>query len=263
MTTQHFLALDIGGSAVKYAVMDSHASLLHKGKFTSPKASLDDFWLALDKVVLTLRQKYTLSGMAISTCGAVDCDSGVIHGASALPYIHGPNFKSLIFERYQLPAELENDACCAALAELWQGSAQQINQCCLVVIGSGIGGAVINNRQIQHGHQLHGGEFGYMLTGEKDGSPVTFSDMASTRALVESAAQAINAEVESLDGKAVFEAAEQGMNAFKASSNIGTARWQPACSISNIALIPRPSLSVAQLAKGLICSSTSTAISMS
>lgn len=125
MTTQHFLVLDIGGSAVKYAVMDSHATLLHKGRFTSPKASLDDFWLALDKVVLTLRQKYTLSGIAISTCGAVDCDSGVIHGASALPYIHGPNFKSLIFERYQLTAELENDACCAALAELWQGSASR------------------------------------------------------------------------------------------------------------------------------------------
>ena len=210
MTTQHFLVLDIGGSAVKYAVMDSHATLLHKGRFTSPKASLDDFWLALDKVVLTLRHKYTLSGIAISTCGAVDCDSGVIHGASALPYIHGPNFKSLIFERYQLTAELENDACCAALAELWQGSAQQVNQCCLVVIGSGIGGAVINNRQIQHGHQLHGGEFGYMIAGEENGLPVTFSNKASTRALVEAAAQALNVEVESLDGKAVFEAAEQG-----------------------------------------------------
>ena len=97
MTTQHFLVLDIGGSAVKYAVMDNQATLLHKGKFTSPKASLDDFWLALDKVVLTLRQKYTLCGIAISTCGAVDCDSGVIHGASALPYIHGPNFQIVDF----------------------------------------------------------------------------------------------------------------------------------------------------------------------
>ncbi|PSU33615.1 ROK family protein [Photobacterium lutimaris] len=210
MTTQHFLVLDIGGSAVKYAVMDSAATLLRKGKFTSPKASLDDFWLALDRVVLPLRQQYTLSGIAISACGAVDCNSGVIHGASALPYIHGPNFKSIIYERYQLPAELENDACCAALAELWQGSAQHITNCCLMVIGSGIGGAIVNNRQIQHGHQLYGGEFGYMITGEKNGRPVTFSDMASTRALVEMAAEKIDVEEESLNGKMVFDAADNG-----------------------------------------------------
>ena len=210
MTTQHFLVLDIGGSAVKYAVMDPQAALLHKGKFSSPKTSLDDFWLALNKVVFTLRQKYTLDGIAISTCGAVDCDSGVIHGASALPYIHGPNFKSLIHERYQLTAELENDACCAALAELWQGSAKQSNQCCLVVIGTGIGGAVVSHRQVQHGHQLHGGEFGYMIAGEKNGLPVTFSDLASTRALVEIAAETLNIDPKSLDGKAVFDAAMQG-----------------------------------------------------
>ncbi|MGF1735612.1 ROK family protein [Photobacterium satsumensis] len=210
MTTQHFLVLDIGGSAVKYAVMDSNATLLHKGKFASPKASLDDFWLALDKVVFTLSHKYTLQGIAISACGAVDCDSGVIHGASALPYIHGPNFKSIIFERYQLPAELENDACCAALAELWQGSAQHITDCCLMVIGSGIGGAIVKGRQIQHGHQLFGGEFGYMITGEKNGRPITFSDMASTRALVEIAAEKIDVKVESLNGKMVFDAADNG-----------------------------------------------------
>ena len=119
-------------------------------------------------------------------------------------------FKSLIFERYQLPAELENDACCAALAELWQGSAQQISHCCLVVIGSGIGGAIVSNRQIQHGHQLHGGEFGYMIAGEKNGLPVTFSDMASTRALVEIAAEEIGVDPKSLDGKAVFDAAKNG-----------------------------------------------------
>ncbi|MGR5063242.1 ROK family protein [Photobacterium sp. DNB22_13_2] len=216
MTTQHFLVLDIGGSAVKYAVMDSNATLLHKGKFTSPKASIDDFWLALDKVVSTLRQRHTLNGIAISACGAVDSNSGVIHGASALPYLHGPNFKSIIFERYQLPAELENDACCAALAELWQGSAQNISDCCLVVIGSGIGGAIVNNRQIQHGHRLHGGEFGYMITAEKDGLPTTFSNMASTRALIEMAAVKNDLEVESLDGKAVFEAVEHGDEQLKA-----------------------------------------------
>ncbi|PSW22201.1 ROK family protein [Photobacterium sanctipauli] len=210
MRTQHYLVLDIGGTAVKYAVMDDSAAILLKGAFPSPKSQLDDFWAALDQVVEPTRQKFNITAIAISTCGAVDCETGVIHGASALPYIHGPNFKQLIQARYQLPSELENDACCAALAELWKGAAQQTQDCCLAVIGSGIGGAIVQNRSIHHGHQRHGGEFGYMIAGHDHDLPLTFSDLASTRGLVEAAAKALNEPVETLNGKVVFERNEQG-----------------------------------------------------
>ena len=51
--------------------------------------------------------------------GAVASDEGVIYGASAIDYIHGPNIKKDLEERLQTRVELENDANCAALAEVW------------------------------------------------------------------------------------------------------------------------------------------------
>ena len=37
------------------------------------------------------------------------------------------------------------------------------NDCCFIVSGTGIGGAVIKDRHVHHGNALHGGEFGYMI----------------------------------------------------------------------------------------------------
>jgi predicted NBD/HSP70 family sugar kinase len=51
----------------------------------------------------------------------VDVESGFINGASALPYIHGLDVRTLYQTKFRVPVELENDACCAALAEAWLG----------------------------------------------------------------------------------------------------------------------------------------------
>lgn len=38
--------------------------------------------------------------------------------------IHGPNMKELIRKSLELPVFIENDANCAAYAEVWDGSAK-------------------------------------------------------------------------------------------------------------------------------------------
>lgn len=53
---------------------------------------------------------------------------------------------------------MENDAKCAGLAEAWIGSAQAYDDAIIVVLGTGIGGAIIKNKQIHHGAHLFAGE---------------------------------------------------------------------------------------------------------
>ena len=101
--------------------------------------------------------------MALSLPGAVDSETGIIGGSSALDYIHGPNIKEELEKRLQVRVEMENDANCAALAEVWKGAASDVNDCCFIVSGTGIGGAVVKNKRIHKGQHLHGGEFGYMI----------------------------------------------------------------------------------------------------
>lgn len=57
---------------------------------------------------------------------------------------------------------LENDANCAAYAELLAGAARDVDSALLVTIGTGIGGALILDRRLVRGAHGLAGEFGHM-----------------------------------------------------------------------------------------------------
>ncbi|WP_303983788.1 ROK family protein [Niallia circulans] len=197
------LVMDIGGSSVKFAVWDKE-QLVDKGSFITPKT-----WDEMKQEIIQLKErmgaKYPIDGIAISAPGAVNQIKGVIEGASAVPYIH--HFP-VIFELEELlgcPISMENDANCAGLAEVWKGAAKGLQNVLFVVIGSGIGGAVIVDGKIRHGKHLFGGEFGYMLLKEDK----TFSDLGTAVNMAKRYSDRMGLETP-LSGKEVFELAEQG-----------------------------------------------------
>lgn len=143
-----FLVLDFGGSSVKGAVMSRDAQIHDRFSLPSKAASYEQWLDTLAPKFGELAERFALKGIAISTCGAVNVDSGVIEGASALPYIHDIDVRSLYQARFDLPVELENDGCCAALAEDWLGAGQDDDEFCLLVLGSGIGGAIVRDGEV-------------------------------------------------------------------------------------------------------------------
>ena len=100
-------------------------------------------------------------GIAMSVPGAVNQETGVIEGISAIPYIHCFSWYEAL-AHHQLPVHLENDANCVGLSELL--AHPEIENAACVVIGTGIGGAMIINGKIHRGLHGLGGEFGYMTT---------------------------------------------------------------------------------------------------
>ncbi|MEZ9134347.1 ROK family protein [Vibrio sp. 10N.286.52.B1] len=207
---KHFLVLDFGGSAVKCAVMTQAAKIKEQFSISSQAGSYSEWIETFTPHFQRLNPQYELQGIAVSTCGAVDVDTGIIHGSSALPYIHDFDVRALYELAFGLPTELENDACCAALAESWLGEGKCSKHFCLLVIGSGIGGAIVTDGQVQKGNQLHGGEFGYSIVDYHESRPVTFGNVASMRALVESATDSLGLNSSELDGIEVFEMYDAG-----------------------------------------------------
>lgn len=198
--------LDIGGSSVKTGILDKDARIVHKGSLDIPE-SFEKLIAEIAEDVREAEKKYDIEGIAISAPGSVDVDSGVIYGASAIPYIHGPNWKELLNEITGYEISIENDANCAALAEAYYGAGQQIDHMAFVVIGSGIGGALVYDKAILHGKHLHGGEIGYSIVGERNHKLLSFSDAGSVGGLLR------NCKRRGLcvhNGKEVFALAEQG-----------------------------------------------------
>lgn len=152
------LCIDIGGTAVKTATWEND-TLSHQGAFPTPNS-----WDRLKEEIKRLLKSYDgIEGIAISSPGSVDSHTGLVGGISSVPYIHHFSIKDELNQAFHLPISIENDANCAALAEVYYGAAKEVDNSVLFVIGSGIGGAVIINRQLLKGANLFGGEIGYMM----------------------------------------------------------------------------------------------------
>lgn len=204
---KNYIVFDIGGSSVKWSIMLENGDILKKDKIEIAKDA-DEFFNRLIEKVHENEIEYNLKGIALSSPGAVDSDSGIVGGASAISYIHGPNFKNILKEATGLEVAIENDANCAALGECWIGSAKEAKDCAFVVCGSGIGGAIVKDKAIHKGVNKHGGEFGYCIVeydDKLDGKYLTWSEVGSTRALANNIAIRKGLAEDEIDGVKAFE----------------------------------------------------------
>lgn len=201
-----YVCLDIGGSSVKTALINENGEF----KRTQSLPITEDFASFMTKIqehIDIMKNDTEIKGIAISAPGAVDSETGVVGGASAIPYIHGPNWKEILTTKYEVPVSIENDANCAALSEVYFGPNPEIRDLAFVVCGTGIGGAIIKERQVHRGTNLHGGEFGYMIM-HANNDVATWSKVGSTKVLVDKARAYF--QDDTIDGKEVFARAQQG-----------------------------------------------------
>lgn len=202
-----YLVFDIGGTAIKYCWMNEAGEIFNKQEILSTAVdSLDKFIETVAKIYHESNRK--VEGIALSCPGVIDAANGTIKVVVAYPYLQGICLTELISKACDnIKVSLENDAKCAGLAEAWIGSAQAYDDAIIVVLGTGIGGAIIKNKQIHHGAHLFAGEISTLIVDyDKETNQVlTWSDIASTTALCKRAAEAL--AVTSIDGRRVFELA--------------------------------------------------------
>jgi predicted NBD/HSP70 family sugar kinase len=197
------VTFDMGGTSVKYGLWESD-QLSNKGSFKTPK-TWEEMKQELLKVKETFEKESSIEGVAFSAPGAVNQKARQIEGASAIPYIHFFPIYDELEEAFGVPVSFENDANSAALAEVWKGAAKGKENVLFVVIGTGIGGAVIVNGEVQHGKHLHGGEFGFaLLTNDQ-----TFSQLASPVKVGRRYADRKGLSYEEIDGQEIFRLAEE------------------------------------------------------
>ena len=200
-TNKNILAIDVGGSTIKYAISNPNGELFNKNNFPTPN-SLEKMYEEFEKI---FNSNKPLQGIALSMPGSVDTKNGIITGSSALKYIHNKTIKKDLETKLKTKISMENDANCAALAEIWKGEAKEVEDCCLVVCGTGIGGAIVKNRKIHHGKNLHGGEFGYLILGlDEKNEPIMWS-FNSTVNVVEKVAKELGKNSKDLNGKEIFD----------------------------------------------------------
>ncbi|EIB6520047.1 ROK family protein [Enterococcus faecalis] len=156
------LAFDIGGTYIKYAILDKDKNFSREGRVRTPLDSFDHFIEVISPIIEESRS--SISGLAFSLPGTIDVEKGIIIQGGTLRYHTGLNFVEKMERLTGLPVSIENDARCAALAELHFGNLQNIQNGIVVIMGTGIGGAIVHNRELYKGTNLYAGEFSILMT---------------------------------------------------------------------------------------------------
>ncbi|MGB5444738.1 MAG: ROK family protein [Psychromonas sp.] len=209
-----YLSFDIGGTNIKYGVLNELGEVLQRGKVKT-KLSGDTIINSIVAIKEKYAPLYAFEGVAFSVPGIVNIKTGYLKTGGAIKDFYEFDFKKILMEKLSLPVELDNDVNCVALAEKWQGNAQSSKNFLCMTIGTGIGGAIFLNGQLIRGHQYMAGEFGYMLTEDifsSDDKHVTVSDKASLRdgLRLRYAKHRGDLTVDQVSGEDIYHLAEQG-----------------------------------------------------
>lgn len=203
-----YLALDVGGSTIKYAIIDDDLTIKEKGKVPTPKESLDQF----KHTVASLYAKYngSVDGIAMSLPGMINKHTNKIQIPGALQYNQDVDILTELRGVTTPRLTIENDAKCAALCEVRYGALKHTSVGCVIIIGTGIGGGITIGNEVFTGTHGFAGEFSYLSTdwSKTNGFDKKWAVQSSAFTLIGAIAQAVGEA--QLDGPAAFEYCNNG-----------------------------------------------------
>ena len=194
----NILAIDIGGTMIKYGLVSSDGEILSTDKIeTEAEKGLENILNKIDNIFKRYKENNPV-GIAVSGTGQINGIIGkVIGGNPIIPNWIGTNLVKILEKKYNLPIVLENDVNCVALGEKWIGAGKDLINFICLTIGTGIGGGIILNNQLFRGENFVAGEFGHILI--KKGE---FEQFASTTALIRLVKERTG---KTLNGKEIFD----------------------------------------------------------
>ncbi|MEO7664960.1 MAG: ROK family protein, partial [Candidatus Limnocylindrales bacterium] len=165
------LALDLGATRLRAAVVAADGSILSRSEVRTPGAEGPDAVIAaaadmlravrdMDRAASAL----PIRGIGLSAPGPVDPRRGTLVEPPNL----GPGFRDVAFagpigKALGLPARLERDTNVAALAEQRFGAARGARDFLYLTVSSGFGGAIVIGGRLHGGPDGVAGELGHMV----------------------------------------------------------------------------------------------------
>lgn len=180
MDDKLFLAFDIGGTTIKYGIVDKELNVSDFGKVDT-KHNKDGYILtALQEVTADFQKKYKLSGIGVSTAGIVK-DGSILFAGPTIPGYQGTKIQETLEKQTGLTVFVVNDVDAALLGEQLAGVAQNSDTTYCVALGTGIGGAYLKDNQLLSGTHAYANSIGYILYDEK--TKTNYEQRASTLTL--------------------------------------------------------------------------------
>lgn len=158
MDEKQYLAIDIGGTNVKAAIVTKEGKILKFAEVPtqateSSKIVVGNILKAAEQVLETKAKdaKDKVAGIGVGCPGPLDLKKGTLHNKHRFPQMDGFNIKKAIEKGLGMNVGLDNDANCFILGEYIYGAAQGKKNVLGLTLGTGLGCGLIINKKLYHG----------------------------------------------------------------------------------------------------------------
>ncbi len=163
------IGIHIGRERIRIALMDARMNLIFKKKLTpykdkNSKSILKKLFTGIENTMKEAKKEgIRVGSIGVGIPGPLDAQSGVVKRPPKFKGWKDVPLREIIYEKYQLPAWIENDANVGALAEKWYGGGKQIKNFMYVLANEGIGAGIVIEDELYQGAYDYVGEIGHSL----------------------------------------------------------------------------------------------------
>ena len=161
------VGIDLGGSKIALGLVSPADEIVSRSRIDTRadeglEAVIERIAAQINRLKQDLPAAERMASVGICTPGPVDPVSGDLHTLVNLPGISNTPFRRRLQARLGLPVKLDHDAKAAALGEFYYGAGRERGSMIYLVIGTGVGAAIIYEGRLIYGEGNSAGETGHM-----------------------------------------------------------------------------------------------------
>jgi glucokinase len=174
---RHCIAIDVGGTSAKLAIVAEDGTILSKSSVATPKAVttgliVDAFVQGAHRLIELSREwNIETVGIGIGHPGFYD-DEGRLRDLCNIPALNGFDLGKHFWREFQIPVTSDTDVSCGTLGEFYYGGHRNVRRFLFLTLGTGVGvGAVMEGKLFRTTRHCLG-DPGHIVV-DPSGSPCT------------------------------------------------------------------------------------------
>ncbi|NBW01391.1 MAG: ROK family protein [Betaproteobacteria bacterium] len=158
------LGIDLGGTKIEAAVLDSAGAIRWKQRIASPQNNYQSTLSALAALIAQARREIPAArqcAIGIGIPGSLSPHDGRVRNANST-WLNGQSLQQDLEALLGQHVRIANDANCLALSEFTDGAARGAQSVFAIILGTGVGGAHVANGALAGGANRLAGEWGHV-----------------------------------------------------------------------------------------------------
>ncbi|GAA1739641.1 ROK family glucokinase [Isoptericola hypogeus] len=160
----HAIGVDIGGTKIAVGVVDEAGTILAKVRRETVADDVADIDRAIADACTELAKEHEVGAIGLAAAGFVSPDRRSVLFAPNIAWREYPLAERIenLIDDLDVPVVVENDANAAGWAEFRFGAAREATDMLMLTVGTGLGGAVVVDRELVRGKWGVAAEVGHM-----------------------------------------------------------------------------------------------------